>query len=63
MEPRHFVAYGLIFLLTVALVIGYRLLTRDSRGERRLERLAERGRKRRRDDRRRDEAAPDFPAG
>ena len=56
METRQLIAYGLILALNLASVLGYRLLTRDSRGERRLERLAERGRKRRRADRRRDEA-------
>ena len=56
METRQLIAYGLILTLILASILGYRLLTRDSRGERRLERLAERGRKRRRAERRRDEA-------
>jgi hypothetical protein len=56
MEPRILAACLLIVLIAVALGGGYLYLSRQGRGERRLERLAERSRKQRRKQRRADEA-------
>lgn len=57
MEPRLLVAWLLILLIGVALAGGFLYLTRNGRAERRLERLAERGRRQRRKERRRREGA------
>lgn len=59
METRLLVAYALIVLVALTLAFAYLMLTRERRGERRLERLAERNRRARRDERRRSEAALD----